>query len=202
MRFFEHQEYRWYFRFQPLYLWVVFLLYTPSQFVHHTWCVLVAYRHSLTLTDKLLHVLVKGVFFVLPIALCLWLHPLPMALGLLFLFVMSTSYCSIFLLFIQHEDSYLPESELEPWSVRQARTASSWRSPSRLLQWMLGYFNYHIEHHLFPALDPALYPRIQPIVKEVCARHGVEYKHLSYPELVRSQMAAWRKFARPPRRAA
>jgi fatty acid desaturase len=105
------------------------------------------------------------------------------------------SYFSLFTLFIQHEDAFLPESEKEPWSVRQVVTSVSWRSRSRLFEWLFGYFNYHIEHHLFPGLNPSVYPRIQPIVKAICQKHGVQYKHVSYVELVRSQLRAWRRYS-------
>jgi fatty acid desaturase len=83
------------------------------------------------------------------------------------------SYFSLFTLFIQHEDAYLPEDEMEPWSVRQVVTSVSWRSGSALFEWLFGYFNYHIEHHLFPGLNPSVYPKIQPLVKSICRRHGV-----------------------------
>ena len=105
------------------------------------------------------------------------------------------SYFSLFTLFIQHEDSYLPEGENEPWSVRQVITSASWRGNSRLFEWLFGYFNYHTEHHLFPGLNPSIYPKIQPIVKSICQKYGVSYKHISYWELVSSQVRAWKKYS-------
>jgi len=62
-------------------------------------------------------------------------------------------------------------------------------------EWLFGYFNYHTEHHLFPGLNPSLYPKIQPIVKSVCEKYGVRYKHISYLEMVCSQVRAWRKYS-------
>jgi fatty acid desaturase len=105
------------------------------------------------------------------------------------------SYFSLFTLFIQHEDSYLPEDEKEPWSVRQVVTSVSWRSRSALFEWLFGYFNFHIEHHLFPGLNPSVYPKIQPLVKAICKRHHVRYKDITYLELVSSQVRAWRRYA-------
>jgi fatty acid desaturase len=74
-------------------------------------------------------------------------------------------------------------------------TSSSWYTRNRFFEWLLGYFNYHTEHHLFPGLNPALYPKIQPIVRSVCAASWVRYKYISFFELVRSQVRAWRKFS-------
>jgi len=79
--------------------------------------------------------------------------------------------------------------------VRQVITSASWRGNSRLFEWLFGYFNYHTEHHLFPGLNPSIYPKIQPIVKSICEKYGVPYKHISYWELVSSQVRAWKKYS-------
>ena len=194
MRFFEHQEKKWYHQYQMFYLWLLFVFYSPSSWFTHTYKTLFVFP-SLTLTDKLLHLGFKLTFFVAPIVLSFFLlDPLLASLNLL-VFAISMSYFSIFTLFIQHEDAYLPEREWESWSERQVITSVSWRSNSRVFEWFFGHFNYHIEHHLFPGLNPSLYPKIQPIVKSICKRYGVNYKDISYWELVSSQVRAWRKFS-------
>jgi len=48
-----------------------------------------------------------------------------------------------------------------------------------------GYFtgglNFQIEHHLFPRMSSAWYPYIAPKVREVCAKHGVQYTYYPWP---------------------
>lgn len=194
VRFFEHQEYKWFHRYQLFYIWLVFILYSPNSWVMHSYNTLFKYK-CVPLSEKVVHVAAKAVGFVLPITMSFYLHGSGTAFWNLFLFATSMSYFSLFSLFIQHEDSYLPENEDEPWSVRQVATSSSWYTSNFIFEWFLGYFNYHTEHHLFPGLNPALYPKIQPIVRSVCQRFGATYKHISFFELVASQVKAWRKFA-------
>jgi fatty acid desaturase/predicted heme/steroid binding protein len=193
VRFFEHQEYKPYHRYQMFYIWFVFILYSPNSWFVHSYNTLFRYK-CVPLREKIGHVAAKGFGFVLPISLSFFLLDPGIAFLNLFLFAISKSYFSLFTLFIQHEDSYLAENANEPWSLRQIRTSATWYT-NPLLQWFLGYFNHHTEHHLFPGLNPALYPKIRPIVQAICEKNGVRYKHISLFELVSSQVSAWRKFA-------
>ena len=195
VRFFQHQKFKWFHRYQIVYIWLAFVLYSPNSWVVHSYNTLFKYK-CVPLSDKIIHVVAKSLGFVLPIGLSFYLLDAGTAFRNLLLYAVSISYSTLFLLFIQHEDSYLPEDENEPWSVRQVATSVSWYTHNAVLEWLLGYFNYHTEHHLFPGLDPTLYPKIQPIVRAVCEKYGVTYKHVSYFELVRSQVRAWRKFSR------
>ena len=193
VRFFEHQEWRPYHRYQMFYIWFVFILYSPNSWFVHTYNTLFKYD-CVPLSEKVSHVIFKGLGFVLPIGLLFYYFGPARGLLNLLLFAVSMSYSTLFLLFIQHEDSYLPEKAFEPWSERQVTTSITWHT-NRLLQWLLGYFNHHLEHHLFPGFNPALYPKIQPMVMAACQRYGLPYKHVSFFEMVGSQVSAWRKFA-------
>jgi fatty acid desaturase len=193
MRFFEHQPSRWFHRHQMIYLWLILAVYAPSSWITHSYCTL--FKYPGRPVEKVLHVGFKLIFFVLPIASTFVRFDLAHALGNFILFAVSMSYSTVFMLFIQHGDSYLPEDQSDHWSVRQVTTSVSWRSKSRTFDWLFGYFNHHTEHHLFPGLNPALYPKIQPIVKTICAKYGVRYKDVSYAELVGSQLGAWRAYA-------
>jgi fatty acid desaturase/predicted heme/steroid binding protein len=193
-RFYGHEKFQWFHRYQMIYLWFLFILYSPSSWVTHSYNTLFKYK-CVPFSEKVTHVVVKAAGFVLPIAMSFRLHGAGTASRNLFLFAVSMSYSSLFMLFIQHEDCYPAEDDTEPWSVRQVVTSSTWHTRNFVFEWVFGYFNYHTEHHLFPGLDPALYPKIQPIVRAVCAKYGVTYKCISYFELVRSQLKAWRKFS-------
>jgi len=193
VRFFEHQEYKPYHRYQMFYIWFVFILYSPNSWIVHSYNTLYRYK-CVPLSEKIGHLVAKTIGFLLPITASFFLFSPRIAFVNLFLFAVSKSYFSLFTLFIQHEDSYLPENGDEPWSLRQIRTSATWYT-NPLLQWLLGYFNHHTEHHLFPGLNPALYPKIRPIVQAICDKNHVRYKHISLFELIGSQVSAWRKFA-------
>jgi len=61
------------------------------------------------------------------------------------------------------------------WTVTQITTSST--LGGRVLGFFNGGLNYQIEHHLFPRICHVHYPLIAPIVREVCEKYGVEYKH-------------------------
>ena len=46
---------------------------------------------------------------------------------------------------------------------------------SAWVDFMLGGLNYQIEHHLFPTMPRPNLRKAQPVVREFCARHGIEY---------------------------
>lgn len=194
VRFFEHQERMSFQRYQMYYMWFVFIFFSPVTWIAHSYNTLFNYP-SILRSEKVLHVSFKLVCFVFPISMSFFLFGFKVAIINFFLFAFSVSYFTLFCLFIQHEDSYLLEDGNESWSVRQVSTSVSWDPKSRIFEWLFGYFNYHTEHHLFPSVNPSIYPKIQPIVKSICAKHNVEYKHISYPELVKSQLRAWIKYS-------
>ncbi len=42
--------------------------------------------------------------------------------------------------------------------------------------WLHGGLQHHIEHHLFPRLPRHSLPKARPYVRELCRKHGLEYK--------------------------
>src|SRR5262249_5291139 len=123
VRFFKHQEFHWYHRYQMLYIWFAFIFFSPKSWVMHTYNTLFTYE-CVRPTDNVLHVVVKALGFVFPIAVSFYVLDVGTALRNLVMFAVSMSYFSLFTLFIQHEDSYLPEGERETWSMRQVTTSS------------------------------------------------------------------------------
>jgi len=66
-------------------------------------------------------------------------------------------------------------SGTRPWAVHQVETTVDFCPRNKFLTWVLGGLNYQIEHHLFPRLPHTFYPAIAPIVERNCLRHGVRY---------------------------
>jgi len=174
VKFFEHQETRWHHKYQMYYMWVLFIIYSPVSWVVHSYRTLFVYP-SVTPFEKAHHLVFKFFGFLLPILLGFHYNELWLAILCFMAYSISMSYFSIFTLFIQHEESYMPEEVPDSWAERQVITSVSWKANSHVFEWLFGYFNYHIEHHLFPGLNPSIYPKIQPLVKRICAKHGVKY---------------------------
>eukprot|EP00544_Gedaniella_sp_CCMP2646_P006488 CAMPEP_0202487372 /NCGR_PEP_ID=MMETSP1361-20130828/5700_1 /ASSEMBLY_ACC=CAM_ASM_000849 /TAXON_ID=210615 /ORGANISM="Staurosira complex sp., Strain CCMP2646" /LENGTH=461 /DNA_ID=CAMNT_0049116729 /DNA_START=10 /DNA_END=1395 /DNA_ORIENTATION=- len=63
------------------------------------------------------------------------------------------------------------------WFKSQVETSSTYGS--FVAGYLTGGLNFQVEHHLFPRMSSAWYPYIAPTVREVCAKHGVNYAY--YP---------------------
>ncbi|MFD0772950.1 fatty acid desaturase [Streptomonospora algeriensis] len=61
---------------------------------------------------------------------------------------------------------------------RQVLTSRNIRG-GRLTDVALGGLNYQVEHHLFPSMPRPSLPRVQPLVRDFCARHGIDYYETS-----------------------
>jgi fatty acid desaturase len=55
----------------------------------------------------------------------------------------------------------------------------NYNTGSDLIDFGHGWLNYQIEHHLFPNLPLSQYQKMQPIVKDICAKHNLEYRQES-----------------------
>jgi fatty acid desaturase len=70
---------------------------------------------------------------------------------------------------------------------RQVLTSRNVRG--RVADLLLGGLNYQIEHHLFPSMPRPNLRRARPLVRDYCARHGIEYREAtliqSYRQVLR-----------------
>jgi fatty acid desaturase len=63
--------------------------------------------------------------------------------------------------------------------LRQIMGSVNYNTGTDLIDFSQGWLNYQIEHHLFPNLPLSQYQKMQPIVKEICAKHNLEYRQES-----------------------
>jgi len=61
--------------------------------------------------------------------------------------------------------------------------------PGNWVDWWMSYLNYQIEHHLFPSMPQRNMPMISPRVKELFAKHDVEYMTMSYTDAMKVTFA-------------
>jgi len=72
-----------------------------------------------------------------------------------------------------------PHQSQGEFYLRQIMGSVNYNTGSDLIDFSQGWLNYQIEHHLFPNLPLSQYQRMQPIVKEICKKHGLEYRQES-----------------------
>jgi len=64
------------------------------------------------------------------------------------------------------------------WARQQIETSTSWGGV--IGSFMTGGLNLQIEHHLFPCMAHHLYAPTQVVVKDECAKRGIQYTGYDY----------------------
>lgn len=74
---------------------------------------------------------------------------------------------------------YTPHKTQGEFYLRQIMGSVNYKTGTNPIDFAQGWLNYQIEHHLFPNLPLSQYQKMQPIVKEICAKHNLEYRQES-----------------------
>lgn len=175
-------EWRWWHRYQHLYLWVLYM------FVHLRYLYSDIQRLALGKNDGLsagypkgadLAWLLGGKAFFLTVAFVIPLtqHSVGRVAGIYVLVSMTMGLIFSVVFQLAHtvdvvEHPAAGESHPE-WVIHQIETTANFAPQSRLLTFLLGGLNYQREHHLYPRMAHVHYPAIARVVREVCAEHGV-----------------------------
>ncbi len=69
-----------------------------------------------------------------------------------------------------------PHKSQGEFYLRQIMGSVNYSTGTNLVDFSHGWLNYQIEHHLFPNLPLSQYQKLQPLIKELCAKHGLEYR--------------------------
>ncbi|MBI5511548.1 MAG: acyl-CoA desaturase [Deltaproteobacteria bacterium] len=199
-----HQEWRWWHRWQHLYIWPFYgLLAFKMQLVDD-------FRY--VITGKLgrnrvprprggeiaLLVVGKLSFLGWAFAVPLLRHPI-LTVASYYAVGISVIGAALSLVFIiphvvEKADFPLPREETgrmeHPWAVHQARVTVNFAMQNPVLTWLLGGLNYHKEHHLFPLICHVNYPGMSAAVMETCRDFGVPYH--AYPSFSAGVAAHYR----------
>lgn len=74
---------------------------------------------------------------------------------------------------------YTPHKTQGEFYLRQIMGSVNYCTGNNMIDFSQGWLNYQVEHHLFPNLPLSQYQKMQPIVKEICAKHNLEYRQES-----------------------
>ena len=81
-----------------------------------------------------------------------------------------------------------PEGRMgHTWYEHSFLTCCDWKPRPSWIAYWLGGLNYHLTHHLLPNVSHRHYPVLARIVERLGKKHGLNYRMLSYTELVSSQ---------------
>ena len=72
-----------------------------------------------------------------------------------------------------------PHKSQGEFYLRQIMGSVNYNTGTDFIDFAQGFLNYQIEHHLFPNIPHSYYQKMQPLVKQVCAKHNLEYRQES-----------------------
>eukprot|EP00927_Polykrikos_kofoidii_P061816 TRINITY_DN56644_c0_g1_i1.p1 TRINITY_DN56644_c0_g1~~TRINITY_DN56644_c0_g1_i1.p1 ORF type:complete len:448 (+),score=44.56 TRINITY_DN56644_c0_g1_i1:94-1437(+) len=194
--------FRWYHRYQALYMNLVLAMYGPSITLNPGF--LMEMRHSHRTPDSM-HTkdaflprqkhLAWGLraFYLMRVVILPWFVagvPLPIAAAYV------SFVCGAVLTFVFVVSHNFEDAEREPckgegptdWYKAQIETSSTYGGWWGML--FTGGLNLQIEHHCFPRMSSWHYPAIQSVVRECCEEHGVRYAY--FPYLWTNVRSTWR----------
>ncbi|CAO2835549.1 unnamed protein product [Amaranthus hypochondriacus] len=76
---------------------------------------------------------------------------------------------------------YVGQPEGNDWFEKQANGSIDIDCPS-FMDWLFGGLQFQLEHHLFPRLPRCNLRSIAPVVKDLCKKHNLPYRSLSFWE--------------------
>ena len=83
----------------------------------------------------------------------------------------------------QTDDNLSQPYDARDWGVQQVLTSANWGGV--VGNFMTGGLNLQIEHHMFPAISFMHYPAISRVVRDECAKRGVNYaSYDTLPEII------------------
>jgi linoleoyl-CoA desaturase len=207
-----HQKLLWFHRWQHLYLWLLYgLLAIKWQCIDDFRYVITGGigRHRLPRPlrgDLFRFIAGKVLFFGWVFLIPLLFHPVGVVL---FYYAIAVAVLGVVISAIFQLPHCVVESEFPlpdpvtggmkiPWAEHQARVTLDFDKRNRLLTWVLGGLNYHLEHHLFPMICHTHYPMISPIVEKTCKEFNVAYRsHESFWQGLKSHYQWLKKMGKP-----
>ncbi|MGZ4755420.1 MAG: fatty acid desaturase family protein [Acidimicrobiia bacterium] len=211
------QPWRWWHRYQHLYMWALYGFLTLQWLVLSDFVTLARRKegsHPLPAAprrrDEALILFGKTAHLGWAIVLPLFFHPWWGVLA----FYLASSWLVGFLLAnffqlahcVDRAEFFTPDEPRRgaDFELHQLRTTVDIHCnvpmTSRLVHWLMGGLDYQIEHHLAPKLPHTIYPVVSPRLQAACRERGIDYRvHPSVTQAVRSHARWLREMGRPPR---
>jgi len=188
----DHQEYKWYHRFQSYYALVLYSMtyifwiyyrdfkkYFTRMVAENTPMAELSFSdHAIFWTTKVVHItifLIIPSIIIGPILAIGGYIILSLICGLTLAIVFQLAHIvegTIFSAPAPDASHVQIESE---WSIYQINTTVNFATNDKILTWLLGGLNYQMVHHLFPKVSHVHYPALHQIIQETCHEFDVEY---------------------------
>lgn len=201
IRLSERHELKSFHRFQHIYAFLLYGLYTLHWILIKDFVYLkkkkVANMTNLSYSNGFVFetIMLKGLYFLYMLGLPLMLTDLSVIDVVLAFFIMHL-FISIFFvltLIISHltmetafpkadSDGFLPFNYYE----HQLSVSMDYHPTNKLANFIFGGFNSHSAHHLFPNIQHTLYTQITPCIQKMTTKHKLVYNRLSILKSIQS----------------
>lgn len=182
----------WIHRLQAFYAWFLYGMMTINWATFKDFLQLFDFRkRGLTVKSKRKFsmqvtrmTLAKLLYWIVVLALPLWLNPAAWWITLLFFLTMHF-IAGVFSATVFQSAHVVPNAAYpmppedkrmeESWFVHQLRTTCNFSPKSRIFSWFVGGLNYQIEHHLFPNVSHVHYRKLSEIVQQTAKEYDIPY---------------------------
>lgn len=201
-------------RYQHVYMWFLYGLYTFKGHLTGDWREVVTGRvgnQPVRRTPAIVatFLLGKALFvtwtLVLPLLLFPWWGALAAfaltswVFGIVLAVVFQMAHC---VEEAEHGFTTVAELQANPgrrWAEHQLASTVDFAPRSRILGWYLGGLNFQAVHHLMPKVCHVHYPRLSPVLDRVAAANGLRYRcHPTFRSALRSHARWLRRMGRAP----
>jgi linoleoyl-CoA desaturase len=185
----EHQDKKWYHRYQHMY-WVflyglTYLSWVFSKDFEKYFTGKIAGRKIKTMSfgEHVIFWLTKLVYVILFMAIPIIKIGALKAMSIYVITAFSCGWTISVIFQLAHivEDASFPKpcekaNKIEEnWVVHQLTTTANFSTKSKIISWFAGGLNFQIEHHLFPKISHIHYPQISKLIKETCEQYNIQY---------------------------
>ncbi len=192
LRFSPHKPLRKIHRFQFIYAWFFYGLMTIAFITTNDFNLLRHQRRSGMKpggkkTYRKLYtqlIISKLLYYLIVLAVPMFLLPIPWYLTLLFFFCMHF-ISGVILSTIFQTAHVMPTSAFplpdengnieSSWIVHQLQTTTDYAPRSKVFAWFIGGLNHQVIHHLFPNISHVHYSKIAAIVSETANKYDIPY---------------------------
>lgn len=205
-------------RYQHLYMWLLYGLYTFKGHLTGDWAEMIGGRVGAQPVRRDARVIAvfllgKALFaswtLVLPLLLFPWWAALAgfaltsWGFGMTLAVVFQMAHC---VEEAEHGFTTVAELQANPgrrWAEHQLASTVDFAPRNRLLNWYLGGLNFQAVHHLMPRVPHVHYARLSPLLEGVARAHGLRYRcHPTFRSALRSHARWLRRMGAPPPAAA
>jgi linoleoyl-CoA desaturase len=203
LRMCNEQEYRWFHRFQFIYvivLYALFYVFWLFWFDYEKYFSKKIGGFDIPKMSTLDHISFwgskLGSYFIMIVLPILMVGFMDFLIGFAIV-VLITGFLSAVVFQLAHtvEHTNFPklteENKIEnEWAIHQIQTTANFATRNPIVTWFCGGLNFQIEHHLFPKMSHIHYPKISKIVKATCQEYGINY--IEFPRVTAAMRSHWK----------